>query len=301
MQPATNEHKTRKRDAYWADLVGGGTAGYKLAALEDLLERNPVIRGGALLDVGCGTSDASALLRRFVGAARIVRCDYDEAIVKSAADECDDPTVEFRVADIFDLDAWDDQFSLVLFLDMLHEVYSFVGRGPDHTAPIDHERGLDAVERAVASVAQLVAPGGGIAITDNILTDENPRVQVRVRPNAIAAVRRFLAEFPSRRMTADWTADGVLDIDAHDLCIVLTQYNKIKQGDDARWAVEQLEIHQYMTERQYRDLFDGLGFDTHMTIGTPDDASDEWRTDFEMLGGLAALPDKRVTLLAVRR
>jgi SAM-dependent methyltransferase len=300
MQPATSEHKIRKRDAYWADLVGGGTAAYKLATLEALLERHP-LRGEAILDVGCGTSGASDVLRRFVGADRIVRCDYDEAIVKSAQAECDDPTVEFRVADIFDLDGWTDAFALVLFLDMLHEVYSFVGRGPDHTAPIDHARGVDAVRRALASVSRLVAPGGGIAITDNILTDENSRVRVRVRASAQPAVERFLAEYPSRRMVVAWPEPDVLEIDAHDFCILLTQYNKVKQGDEVRWSVEQLEIHQYMTEREYRDAFDALGFDVDMVVGTPPDARNEWNADFEMLSGLPALPPKRVTLLAVRR
>jgi len=299
MQPAINEHKDRKRVEYWEDLVGGGTAAYKLATLEELFDQYPPAPGGDVLDVGCGTSSASAMFRRLVPDAREVRCDYDAKIVDEAAAANTDPAVEFRVADIFDLEAWTDEFSLVLFLDMLHEVYSFVGRGPDAAAPIDHERGLDAVRRALASVGRLVRPGGAIAITDNILCPANDRVQVRVKPPVIDAVRRFLAEYPSRRMDVSWT-DDVLTIDAHDLCILLTQYNKVKKGDEARWAVEQLEIHQYMTEREYRDAFASLGFEMHCVIGTPKDAHDEWNEDFEMVSGLPTLPEKRVTLVAVK-
>jgi hypothetical protein len=145
-----------------------------------------------------------------------------------------------------------------------------------------------------------VRPGGAIAITDNVLTPTNPRVQVRVKPPALAAVQRFLAEYPSRLMKVTWPEPDVLDIDAHDFCILTTQYNKVKKGDEARWAVEQLEIHQYMSEQELRDTFAELGFEMHCVVGIPDDARAEWNEDFEMLSGLPGLPDKRITLVAIR-
>jgi SAM-dependent methyltransferase len=298
---ATNEHKTRKRDAYWEDLVGGGTAAYKLAQLESLLDEHPVPRGGVVLDVGCGTSDASDFVRGLVEASSAVRCDYDAAIVQRESDVCTDPSVEFRVADIFELAGWTDEFSLVLFLDMLHEVYSFVGRGADVNAEIDHDRGLRAVREAVASVGRLVVPGGGIVITDNVVCEPEVDVLVEVSATARPAVLRFLAEYPSRRMAVRWPGDSVLAIGSRDLCVLLTQYNKIKKGDEERWTVEQLEIHQYMTAQEYRSMFDDLGFDLHTRIGTPADALEEWERDFRVVSGLSALPPKRITLLAIRR
>jgi SAM-dependent methyltransferase len=298
---ATDEHKTRKRDAYWSDLVGGGTASYKLAQLEGLLDRHPVPSGGLVLDVGCGTSTASDIVRRLVGARAAVRCDYDAAIVAREAAASSDPTVEYRVADIFDLETWTDEFALVLFLDMLHEVYSFVGRGNDIRAEIDHATGLDAVKRAIASVARLVVRGGGIVITDDVLCEPDVRVQVEVSGPARPSVLRFLVEYPSRRITVQWHEGSILEIGSRDLCVLLTQYNKIKRGDDARWNVEQLEIHQYMTEPEYRSMFDALGFDLHAVVGTPEDARIEWEEDFRIVRGLAELPPKRITSIAIRR
>lgn len=298
---ATDEHKTRKRDAYWADLVGGGTASYKLAHLETLLDRHPVPRGGVVLDVGCGTSNASDLVRALAGARAAVRCDYDAAIVAREATASSDPSVEYRVADIFDLEAWTDEFSLVLFLDMLHEVYSFVGRGNDLQAEIDHVTGLDAVKRAIASVARLVVRGGGIVITDDVLCEPDVCVHVEVSEPARPSVVRFLAEYPSRHIAVQWHEGSVLEIGSRDLCVLLTQYNKIKRGDDARWNVEQLEIHQYMTEAEYRSMFAELGFELHALVGTPEEARIEWTEDFRVVRGLDDLPPKRITSLAIRR
>lgn len=50
----TETHKNRKREEYWADLVGGGTAAYKMGVLERLLEGGPPAPGGDILDVGAG-------------------------------------------------------------------------------------------------------------------------------------------------------------------------------------------------------------------------------------------------------
>lgn len=300
MDGTTETHKNRKREEYWADLVGGGTAAYKMGVLERLLEGGPPAPGGDILDVGAGTSDASNFVRRFVPEARVVRCDYDATVIEAAAEACDDPDVEFRVADIFEVGNWTDQFSIVLFLDMLHEVYSFVGRSDGLDSPIDHGLGQDAVRRALASVSRLVRPGGVIVITDNVLCEYTGNVEVRVDPDVRAAVVRFLEDYPSRQMAVDWEGDRLF-IGAHDFCILLTQYNKIKTGQEDRWAVEQLEIHQYMMLSEFATVFDTLGFDLECVVGTPDDAYDEWSSDFEVVAGLEALPLKRVTLVATRR
>ena len=298
-----DSHKSSKGDAYWDNLTGGETGRYKARVLDGLLRAHLAKPVEAILDIGCGTSDIAFRYRDLAGGARLVCMDYDAAIVEAARRNHPDEPVEWRVADIFEIDRWQDRFDIVFMLDMLHEVYSFRGRTDLAKAgEIDHARGLAAAEEALAKIATVVAPGGGIVITDNVLSPETGPVTVRLRNEAAqAAVERFLAEYPSRRMAVGRPEPGVIRLAAHDFCILLTQYNKIKSGQEDRWRVEQLEIHQYMTERQYRETFDRLGFDAHIVIGTPDSQMQEWRDDFAVLDGMAGLPEKRVTLLAVKR
>jgi hypothetical protein len=75
----------------------------------------------------------------------------------------------------------------------------------------------------------------------------------------------------------------------------------VKTENWSRFAVERFEIHQYMTLAEYQALFGRLGFVVHAEIGTPRDAQTEWRADFELLDGLAQLPEKRITLLAIKQ
>lgn len=299
----TDDHKSRKQDAYWADLVGGDTGQYKAAVLDRLLRDHFPGSAHALLDIGCGTNDIAFAHRARLGAPVMVCADYDPAIVARMKAEHAGSDIDWRVADIFDIDRWEDRFDIVFLLDMLHEVYSFRGREQAGVpGPIDHAKGMAALDEAMTRIARIVAPGGAIAITDNVLCPKTGPVDVKLRNPAVrAAVTRFLAEYPSRRMVVAWPEPDVLRIAAHDLCILLTQYNKIKSGEEARWRVEQLEIHQYLDEAGYRALFDRLGFDVHCVIATPAPALAEWREDFTVLDGLPDLPPKRVTLLAVRR
>lgn len=298
----TQTHKSRKRDAYWDNLVQGETAQYKVKALDALIAAHGPSKVDGLLDIGCGTSEIALHYLDALGGRRLVGLDYDAAVVEAAARRYGDPRLEWRQADIFELGRSADRFDLVFMLDMLHEVYSFCGRpNGDVAEPIDHALGLDAARRALAQVATVVAPGGAVAITDNVLCPDDVRVTVRVlNAQARGAVGRFLDEYPARRMAHRWAGADTLEIGSHDLCILLTQYNKLKQADPARWNVEKLEIHQYMTVAEYRDCFGDLGFTLHATVGTPPDAGAEWTADFRMESGLPGLPDKRITLLAVK-
>lgn len=298
----TQTHKSRKRDAYWQNLVQGETARYKARALDALIAAHAPSRVDGLLDIGCGTSEIALHYLDTLGGRRMVGLDYDAAVVEAAARRHDDPRLEWRQADIFELSGSGDRFDLVFMLDMLHEVYSFCGRPNRNVAePIDHGLGQDAARRALAQVAAVVAPGGGIVITDNVLCPDDVPVAVQVlNPSARQAVETFLDEYPARRIAHRWDGPDLLELRSHDLCILLTQYNKLKPADRTRWNVEKLEIHQYMTVEEYRQCFGGLGFVLHASVGTPPDAGAEWNADFRMLSGLPALPDKRITLLAVK-
>lgn len=298
----TEAHKSRKQDAYWENLVQGETARYKARELDALIAAHcpPAVDG--LLDIGCGTSDIALHYLDALRGRRLVGLDYDPAVVEAAAARHTDPRVEWRTADVFELASSADRFDLVFILDMLHEVYSFYGRpNRDVSEPVDHALGLDAARRALAQIAAVVAPGGAIAITDNVLCPDDVPVSVRVRnPAARQAVLDFLREYPARRIVHSWRDDDVLQLGSHDFCILLTQYNKLKRGDLARWNVEKLEIHQYMTLAEYQSCFAGLGLALNATVGTPADAVAEWQDDFMVEDGMPDLPHKRITLLAVR-
>lgn len=297
------DHKSRKVSDYWKNLVEGETGMYKAEVLGGLIERYFPATCDSILDIGCGTSAIALALCDRLQARRLVFMDYDEAVIAEMRDRLADQTVEWKVADIFKVGDWSDRFGLVMLLDMVHEVYSFYGRpGRDVTLPIDHARGVEAVRTAIAQVARLVEVGGGIVITDNVLSPETGPVSVRLRNRAAAdAVRRFFAEYPSRRMQPTWSDAMTFVLAAHDFCILLTQYNKIKAGDEKRWNVEKLEIHQYMTERELTETFESLGFALHAVIGTPAAAMAEWDADFEVLDGMHGIPEKRVTLLAIKQ
>lgn len=298
----SQDHKSRKKDGYWSNLVEGETGIYKAEAIDELLDRVFPARCGAVLDVGCGTSVIALTLRSRLQAPRMVFMDYDAGVIQAMQQQVTDPTVEWKIGDIFLIGSWEERFDLVLLLDMIHEVYSFYGRPVrDVTTEIDHGRGQQAVKDALAQVARLVNPGGGIIITDNVLSPTNVPLIVRARSDkAAAVVRHFLADYPSRRIAVDWLDNHLFRIQSHDFCILLTQYNKIKSEQNDRWSVEKFEIHQYMTEQELAETFAELGFAMHSIVGTPEGAAVEWNEDFEVIEGLPAIPDKRITLLAIK-
>lgn len=295
----SQDHKSRKRDGYWTNLVDGETGLYKAEAIDALIGEH-LPRCDDILDIGCGTSVIGVHLRDRLAARRLVFMDYDEAILDAMRAQLGDDKIEWKLGDIFTIGAWGDRFDLVLLLDMIHEVYSFYGRPVrEVVSEIDHAKGQAVVRDALEQVAMLVRPGGGIVISDNVLAPAKAALTVRIRTEAAyAAVTRFLAEYPSRRIAVDWTDDRTMRIDSHDFCILLTQYNKIKSGQDDRWNVEKFEIHQYMTQAEFAAMFEDLGFTLHALVGTPEGAAAEWDEDFAVEGG--ALPDKRITLIAVK-
>jgi SAM-dependent methyltransferase len=294
------EHMRRKQDAYWGDLVGGVTAAYKTAQVRSLLDGRTLPAGTAVVDVGAGTSDLSKLVVELGGLSEIVCLDYDEEIVAEGRGGETDPRVQWRVGDALDAESYGSRVGAVTFFDVLHEVYSFVGRSLEDGS-VDHARGRAAVERALAAAAAALAPGGAILITDDVIPEPDVTVTVAARTPQIAALlHRIEREYPSRPLGIRWLDERRFEIPARTFITLLTQYNKPKRGDEARWAVEQMEVHEYMKGSEYRSFLGGLGLDVHLHIGTPEQAYTEWSEDFEVLGGLEDFPPKRVAVLAVK-
>jgi hypothetical protein len=204
------------------------------------------------------------------------------------------------VADARSLEDLGESVGVVSFFDMLHEVYSFAGRGEDDPV-IDHERGIAAVRSVLAASARALEPGGMLIVTDDVLPEDPATTAIRCRtPEAAAAVRRLEAEYPSRRLRIRWSGDRDFEIHGHDLATLLTQYNKVKRGDLARWNVEQLEVHQYMSGDDYRRDLAEHGLTAHIDVATPPETLAEWSADFEVTGGRDGFPHKRVAVVAVK-
>jgi SAM-dependent methyltransferase len=297
-----DEHMRRKRDAYWTDLVGGVTGRYKTEQVQRLMEGRTLPAGTSVIDVGAGTSDLSKMVAEYGGAKKIVCLDYDDDIVQRSRAAETDERVEWRTGDARDLAAYGADVGAVGFFDILHEVYSFVGRSPE-TGAVDHATGRAAVEEILQAAATALAPGGAILITDDVLPDEGDTpVRVRTRTPEIAELlHRIEREYPSRPLEIAWEDDGrTFTIPARTFITLLTQYNKPKNGDEARWAVEQMEVHEYMSVAEYRSFLGALGLTVSVDVGTPPEAYEEWSGDFEVLEGLDDLPSKRVAVLAVK-
>ncbi len=298
----SSTHQDLKTEAYWKTLVSRETSEYRERAMDEMLGQYFTRDCSSTLEVGCGTSEVSLKYKELLQAEKAVCIDYDEKIIewmKSSGIE----GLEWRVADIFNLDDWHEKFDMILLLDMVHEVYSFYGRQADNAESlIDHERGLDYVTRALTNLVGITSEGGGMIVADDLVCLQDVEVRIQIKTQAASeAILYFLENYPSKLLDAEVAPDGMLRINSRDFCILLTQYNKIKRKDWDRWNVERLERHQYMTVEEYKQLFAGLGCDMHMMTGTPEGAYSEWASDFEILDGLDDFPDKRVTLLAVKK
>ena len=298
-----DSHKENKKASYWDDLTGGTTSQYKEKVMEALIREHYSISGGKLLDVGCGTCETILKYSGIFGARSLTCLDYDPKVLEKMKLKLPGGGIIWKVADVFEIGGWAERFDLVFFMDMLHEIYSFYGRrGGNVQSAVDHTSGKEHVVTAVTNISRLVNRGGGIIITDDVLCPEDVPLRVLIRNRAAReAAEHFLSDYPSRRIAHSFQPDGVLSINSRDFCVLLTQYNKIKRKDMDRWNVERFEVHQYMTPGEYEDLFNRLGFYPHAIVGTPAAAMREWEEDFTVLEGLPGLPQKRITLLAVRR
>lgn len=297
------EHMRRKRDAYWADLVGGTTGAYKTGQIQDLLRDWTLPSDSVIVDVGAGTSYLSKMLAEIGGQpdAKIVCVDYDEGIIEEMRKQETDPQVEWRVADARELGSWTEKVGVVSYFDVLHEVYSFVGR-VEGGKEVRHDVGIAAVEEVLAASAQVLTPGGVVVITDDVIPESDGDITLKCRNDLVRRTlkERVEVEYGSRPLQITWQDEDTFTMPVRTFATLLTQYNKPKKGDETRWAVEQMEVHQYMKVSDYERVLGGHGLTVTTHTGTADVVTDEWNEDFELVDGLDAFPDKRVAVVATK-
>lgn len=297
------KHKDSKNNDYWENLVEGNTGLYKTAVLEKLVNKYFSRECSRILDVGVGTSEEILKYKEMFNAQKIVCIDYDAKIIEMMKSKHDNPSIEWKVADVFNIDDSIGMFDFVLLFDMLHEIYSFYSRpNKDIKLPIDHEAGLEYVKTALRNITKLINPQGGLSITDNVVATENKPVKIKLaNEQIISTVKYFFKNYPSKKIEHTFLAEDVVEINSRDFCVLLTQYNKIKKQNMTRWNVERLEKHQYMTVEEYEAFFNEIGFSLHYVAETPRDNLMEWSGDFTILDGLDNFPNKRITLLAIKK
>jgi cyclopropane fatty-acyl-phospholipid synthase-like methyltransferase len=299
----TNTHKQNKGVSYWDDLVGGTTSQYKEKVMERLITEHLKIRGGKLLDIGCGRCETILKYAKLLKAQSLTCLDYDAQIIEKMKQKFPNENIIWKVADIFDTQGWTENFNLIFLMDMLHEIYSFYGRlNKDIQYTVNHDLGKQSVAQVITNISRLANKGGGIVITDNVLCPENIKIRVLMKnAETKEAVMYFLKHYPTKKFDLVFEGEQTLRINSRDFCVLLTQYNKIKRKDFDRWNVERFEVHQYMTLKEYEELFRHLNFEVHAVIDTPQSTRQEWESDFRVLEGLAQIPEKRITLLAIKQ
>ena len=296
-------HLSAKNDAYWNNLVAADTGTYKAQVIDDLLQRRFPGPCKSILDIGCGTCEIAFKYRTAFAAEHITCLDYDSKVLEELRRRYPDPKIRWLAQDIFELRSTGERFDLIFLLDMLHEVFSFHGR-PDRNldSSVDPALGMQHVHRALENIASTTNPGGGIILTDDVLSEGNGLVRVRIKhDDLVHVIRRFLNEYRSKPLGCRFVDRNVFELPLRDFCTLLTQYNKISQNRPDRWNVERHEVHQYMSPSEYAGVFAALGFVLYAELGTPEAAYREWNEDFELVAGLDDFPEKRITLLAVKR
>jgi len=292
------KHKLLKDEIYWKNLNICQTKQYKEKVVFRIIEKYLDKKPKSILDIGCANSNALRHYGKRFRANFLMGIDYDESIIETLKKENSD--VVYQCNNLFDLKS-NRKFDLIFLLDIIHEIYSLYGR-VDIKSFVQHNRGIKAVCKAIEKIACLTKKRGGVILTDNVLCEMDTNVKVLANNTSIVNVVKFFQRnYPSKFVEIDFGANRTFEINSRDFCILLTQYNKIKKGDFRRWDIEKMEIHQYFTLKEYRDLFCSHHYNFYYEIGTNKEVIEEWSNDFTILEGLKKFPHKRVTILAVKQ
>lgn len=171
--------------------------------LDDLV---PWLEPGCIVDKGCGTGKLLVELSRRYPDSRLVGVDLSHEFLR----RCDENTyaggdVELCFGNVIERNVPPGSASTVIFSSVMHEVYSYSGYS------------LQAVDRALASAASELRPGGRLVIRDGVSPGEGTwRLQLRT-PASRDIFTRFASEFRHGRGVAfERLSDDTVRLSAHD-------------------------------------------------------------------------------------
>lgn len=234
------------------------TAAFQL--LEELAER--AVRPLRIIELGCGEGHVLAELLKLCAIQDIsikdcVGVDNQIQVIENA--RLLYPQINFLIADYgrqrLDL----APFDLVMLIGTLHEVYS-----SNHSispGEIDHERGREAVARALCYSASLVADDGHIVLFDGV-EHEQPDLKLIVSFQSLEALdefRKMAGEYEAFRLTyEELNAPDHIRISMHDFTRYITKTRFI---NTALWEIEKRESYQYFNENEFRQHLEDLRFE----------------------------------------
>jgi SAM-dependent methyltransferase len=290
-------HKELKQESYWDAMNRRPTTRHNRDTILALLGEHGPRAPQRIADIGCGTGHILQMMKERYPRADLFGLDYDPAAIRHSEERWGH-LAKFVQADLFEMDKLGDGFDIVLLCDVLHEVYSFKAR--QKNGRVDSTKGDQVINAALDAVKRSLNPGGVLIITDSLLSEEDTPVSLEARsPAVLEAVKRVVSDYPSRELLAEFDGSR-FRTSSRDLCYILTQYNKVKNGDVARWNVEKLEVHQYWCPSTFQTYCSEAGLSLFAINGTPEETLEEWETDFAILSGLKTFPTRRTSILARR-
>ncbi len=196
--------------------------------VEDLL---PWVKPPRIVDKGCGTGKLMVeLSRRFPGAS-LVGVDLSrELLRRSDENTYAGGDVELVAGDAADQQLPDGSADTVIFSSIMHEIYSYSG----------YDKGR--IDRALASAARELKPGGRLLIRDGISPDPRDVLLDLIDEPTAAQLERFAREFKHghgarfERVAARDGAAATVRMSAHDANEFLCKKDYLKNWD--------IEIHE---------------------------------------------------------
>jgi serine/threonine protein phosphatase PrpC/SAM-dependent methyltransferase len=259
------------------------TAAFQL--LKELAERTaqPV----RIIELGCGEGHVLAELLKMCVAQNIavkdcVGVDNQAQVIKNA--RLLYPQINFLAADYGRQPLDLVPFDLVMLIGTLHEVYSSnhsISRGQ-----IDHERGSEAVARALCYSASLVLDDGYMVLFDGV-EHKQPDLKLIVRFQSIEALdefRKIAGEYEAFRLAyEELDAADHIRISMHDFTRYIT---KTRFVNGSLWEIEKRESYQYFNESEFRQHLEKLRFEVlDVQCASPHEVDWRKRVRIENAGG----------------
>lgn len=259
------------------------TAAFQL--LKGLAERSahPV----RIIELGCGEGHVLGELLKMCATQNIavkdcVGVDNQPQVIEYA--RLLYPQINFLAADYGRQPLDLVPFDLVMLIGTLHEVYS-----SNHSISpreINHERGREAVARALCYSASLVADNGYIVLFDGV-EHKQPDLKLIVRfqsSEALDEFRKIAGEYEAFRLVYEAldAADHVR-ISMHDFTRYIT---KTRFVNSALWEIEKRESYQYFNENEFRQHLEKLRFEIlDVQCSSPHEVDWRKRVRIENAGG----------------